>query len=97
MNKDIERKLDMSANSKNKELAGNNQNNFIQKTTNPIKNDNLSLNVQKSLQEYAENQAYVEAHIELCDELVKKGYCLEDAIDKTDSIFEILKDKEIYN
>ncbi|MBE7707600.1 MAG: hypothetical protein E7Z88_02715 [Cyanobacteria bacterium SIG27] len=63
-----------------------------QKTSNPIENS-----VKKSVEEFILNPEYVEAHIELCDEFTKKGYCLKDAIDKTDSIFEALKDKETYN
>ena len=66
--------------------------NAAQKTSNPIVN-----NITQSVEEYVKNPEYVEAHIELCDEFVKKGYCLKEAIDKTDSIFEALKDKETYN
>ena len=63
-----------------------------QKTSNPIEN-----NVKKSVEEFISCPEFVETHIEICDEFVKRGHCLREAIDKTDSIFEILKDKETYN
>lgn len=47
--------------------------------------------VQKSVEEFIESPEFVEYHTQICDELVKKGYNLEEAILKTDEIFKALK------
>lgn len=51
----------------------------------------------QAIEEFKQNPELVEAQIELQDELVKKGYTLEEAIIKSDSIFSILKQQDLYN
>ena len=67
-----------------------------QKTTNPIVNQKLENNVKKSIEYFLKNSDLAQAHVDFCDSLVEHGYCLEDAIKKTDKVFEILHQKETY-
>ena len=67
-----------------------------QKTTNPITSQNLENNIKKSTQEFLNNPDLIQSHVDFCDSLVEHGYCLEDAIKKTDAVFEILHQKETY-
>jgi len=57
---------------------------------------NVSDGVLKSVQEFTNNPEMVEAYIDFCDGLVQEGACLREAIDKTDRVFELLKDEELY-
>ena len=59
-------------------------------------NVRVSDSVKKSLEEYMQNPELIEAYIDFCDSLVKEGYCLKDAVDKTDGVFEILHNEETY-
>jgi hypothetical protein len=53
--------------------------------------------VRASVETFLKDTDFVQSHVEICDELVKKGYPLEIAIKKTDDIFKILQDKKTYN
>ena len=53
--------------------------------------------VRTSVETFLKDSDFVQSHVEICDELVKKGYPLEIAIKKTDDIFKILQDKKTYN
>lgn len=59
-------------------------------------NKNLLDNASKSTHEFLKNPDYVEAHVAFCDSLVEHGYHLEDAIKKTDKVFNALQQKETY-
>ncbi len=52
--------------------------------------------VQNSVDSFLEDPEYAKQHTETCDELVKRGYKLEDAIDVTDRIFDTLKTEDTY-
>lgn len=56
----------------------------------------VSDSVKRSTEGYLANPEYVQAHVDFCDSLVQEGINLEDAIDKTDKAFRILKDKDTY-
>lgn len=60
-------------------------------------NKNSSDSIKKSTQEFLANPENIQAHVDFCDSLIEHGYCLKDAIKKTDEIFEILSKKDIYN
>lgn len=89
---------DMANKTKNNIDAQNisSNSNAMQKTTNPITKQNVENNVKKSTQEFLNNPDLIQAHVDFCDSLVEHGYCLEDSIKKTDSVFEILHKKETY-
>ena len=59
-------------------------------------NKNTLKNIKASTQAYISNPDLIQAHVDFCDSLVENGYCLKDAIDKTDKIFGILNQKETY-
>lgn len=90
MNNDVAKFNSISA--QNSASSNTIEKNAAQKTSNPITN-----NIIKSVEEFVSNPEYVEAHVELCDEFVKNGCHLREAISKTDSIFEALKEKDTYN
>lgn len=52
--------------------------------------------VTNSVEGLKADPCYVQNHVDFCDELVKKGYSLEEAIEKTDYIFDKLKDEDTY-
>ena len=52
--------------------------------------------IKKSLQEFKNDPEHVEAHISLCDSLVKYGKPLEDAILITDEVFKTLSSENTY-
>ena len=52
--------------------------------------------IKKSTQEFIKNPELVKAQVEFCDSLLEEGYCLKEAIEKTDCVFEILKKEETY-
>ena len=52
--------------------------------------------IKKSLQELKNDPEHVEAHIALCDSLVKYGKPLEDAILITDGVFKTLSSENTY-
>ena len=96
MNNDVAGKLN------NKFDAQKNVSNAIkkcaaQKTTNPISScEFINKNVDKSVENFLNNPDLAQAHVDFCDSLIEHGYCLEDAIKKTDAVFEILHQKETY-
>ena len=55
-----------------------------------------SKTTKEAVKSFVNDPEYAKAHVELCDELVSRGYKLEDAIMKTDKIFNILSDKNTY-
>lgn len=62
-----------------------------------VKMDNpLSQNVKASVESFNKDPLFAQAHVDLCDGLVQKGYPLETAIRKTDEIIKILKNEETY-
>ena len=89
---------DMARNSNNHINACNNStdNSVIQKST-ASKNEFLKNRTIASVQKFIQNPELAQSHVEFCDSLLDKGYSLIDAIDKTDKIFEMLKEEEIYN
>lgn len=50
----------------------------------------------ESVEHFMQNPEFAQSHVELCDELVKRGYSLEDAIKKTDMFFDALKNAGTY-
>ena len=52
--------------------------------------------IKKSTQEFIENPELIKAQVEFCDSLLEEGYCLKEAIEKTDCVFEVLKKEETY-
>lgn len=56
----------------------------------------VSDSVKRSVEEYLANPEYIQAQVDFCDSLVQEGKNLEESIDKTDKVFQILKDKNIY-
>ena len=61
--------------------------------------DNLvvSDSIRKSVDEFLADSDKAQAYIDMCDSIVERGHCLREAIDKTDCVFEILKEDNIYN
>ena len=59
-------------------------------------NNPLAKRVKSSVDNFLEDPQYASEHTEICDELVKKGYPLEDAINVTDRIFDTLKAEDTY-
>ena len=59
-------------------------------------NNSLTKGVKSSVDSFINDPEYVQEHTELCDELVKKGYPLEKAIDVTDRVFDVLKTEDTY-
>ncbi len=59
--------------------------------------DNLeNKRLKEALEKFKSDPDKAEAHIKICDELVKKGYPLEKAIITTDKIFDVLSKRETY-
>ena len=60
--------------------------------------DKASVNnrVASSVDSLKKDPCYVQSHVDFCDNLVENGYSLEDAIEKTDYIFNKLKDGALY-
>lgn len=52
---------------------------------------------QNSIKNYMQNPLEVELHTDFCDNLVSRGYKLEEAIHTTDKVFETLSNKDTYN
>ena len=61
-----------------------------------INMDNPQSSIRHSVEEILSDSENIEQQVQFCDELVKKGYKLEDAIQKTDDVFKILSDKNTY-
>lgn len=59
-------------------------------------NKHVTNSVIKSTKEFLNDTEFVRSHVDFCDSLIEDGYCLEEAIKKTDSVFEILHQKETY-
>ena len=59
-------------------------------------NNPLTKGVKTSVDSFIEDPEFVQEHTDMCDNLVKDGYPLEEAIDVTDRIFDTLKNEEIY-
>lgn len=96
MNNDVEGKLNNNFDAKNN-VSNAIEKRAAQKTTNSIKSrEFINKNVDKSIENFLNNPDFAQAHVDFCDSLVEHGYCLEDAIKKTDTVFEILHQKETY-
>ncbi len=54
------------------------------------------LSTKNSAESFMRDPFAAELHNGFCDELVSRGYKLEDAINTTDTMFETLKDKNTY-
>ena len=61
--------------------------------------ENLYTNngVKRSVEQYTQDPLFAQSWVNYCDDLVEKGYNLEDALNKTDEFFSVLKDKNIYS
>ena len=57
----------------------------------PISGFKSSDSIKKSSEEFMDNPADIQDKVDFCDELVQRGYSLEDAILKTDMFFDALK------
>ena len=55
-----------------------------------------SNSIKKSTEEFLKNPELIEAYNDFCDSLVEKGYELRHAIEKTDAVFNALKNKDLY-
>lgn len=53
--------------------------------------------ISDSVEKILTNPDFVQSHVDFCDELIQRGYSLEDAIEKTDMFFDALKSADIYN
>lgn len=58
--------------------------------------DKNGTSAKESVEYFIQNPEFAQSHVELCDELVKRGYSLEDAIKKTDMFFDALKNAGTY-
>jgi hypothetical protein len=97
MNNDVAGKLNNKFDAQKKFASNSIEKQAAQKTTNPINSPEfISKNVDKSIESFLNNPEYIQAHVDFCDSLVEHGYSLEDAIKKTDAVFEILHQKETY-
>ena len=96
MNNDVAGKLNNDFDAQKKVAPNNNEKFAAQKTSNPIV-QNLEESVNKSVQEFLNESDLIQAHVDFCDTLTEKGYCLREAIEKTDSVFVALHQKDIYN
>ena len=56
----------------------------------------VSDSIKKSTEEFLKNPELIEAYNDFCDSLVKKGYELRAAIEKTDAVFNTLKNEDLY-
>lgn len=63
-----------------------------------VKMDNASLcsRIANSVAEFKENPDLVNLHTSFCDDLIEKGYSLENAVRCTDAVFRGLKNEETY-
>lgn len=50
----------------------------------------------KSVETFLKDPEFASSHVQLCDALVERGYSLEEAILKTDSVFSALNNKDTY-
>ena len=66
------------------------------KNTENLNNNFVSESIKKSAQIFVANPDGVEAYIDFCDALIARGCNMKEAIEKTDSVFEILHQKETY-
>jgi len=57
----------------------------------------LDNRIMSSIQTFKANPDYVQQHIDFCEDLVKNGYNLEEAIIGTDIIFDKLKNETTYH
>ena len=99
MNNDMENKLNAHIDLQKNNSADNGAilRQAVQKTPIFKQNANMTNSVKKSVEEFLLNPEFVESYNDFCDSLVNKGYSLELAIDKTDKVFNILKDKNLYD
>ena len=98
MNNDMENKLNNHIDLQKKHSANSGaiQRQAAQKTS-LFEQNNVSNCVKKSMEEFLKNPELIESYNDFCDSLVNEGYSLELAIDKTDKVFNILKDKDLYD
>lgn len=59
-------------------------------------NMDRACSAKKSVQSFMQDPMRAELHTDFCDNLIERGYKLEDAIKTTDAVFERLKDKDTY-
>ena len=55
------------------------------------------LSTKLAVESFIKDPFEIELHTDFCDNLLSRGYKLEEAIQKTDTVFETLKDKNTYN
>ena len=55
-----------------------------------------SNSIKKSTEEFLKNPELIEAYNNFCDSLVDRGYELRIAIEKTDAVFNALKNEDLY-
>lgn len=60
-----------------------------------VKRD-LSKSVNNAVEEFIEDPEKIKEKVDFCDELVARGYCLEDADKKTCEVFHVLEDPNTY-
>lgn len=56
----------------------------------------LSENVKTSVESFNKDPLLAQSHVDICDELVKRGYPLEIAVTKTDEIIDALSNENTY-
>ena len=54
-------------------------------------------NVRHSVDQYIKDPFFAQSWVNYCDNLIERGHNLEDALNKTDEFFSVLKDKNIYS
>ena len=59
-------------------------------------NNPLTKRIKASVESYGNDPVFASEHVNLCDELVKRGYPLERAINTADIFFETLKKQDTY-
>ena len=61
--------------------------------------ENLCTNngVKRCVEQYMQDPLYAKCWVDYCDNLIDRGYNLEDALAETDNFFSVLKDKNIYS
>lgn len=97
MNNDAAEKLNNKFDAQNNFAPNEIEKRAAQKMSNPINScEIINKNVDKSVKEFLNNPDLVQAYIDFSDSLVEYGCSLEDAIKKTDAVFEILRQKETY-
>ena len=92
MRQNAQQECDSESMDKSMEFLGTLGQTYIKRSENKT-----SQTIRNSIQMFLNDPLYVENYVGFCDDLVEKGYDLDDAIEKTDVVFEALKDKNIYS